>query len=173
MTSTSFGLAIAYFLPGLAAFYSLSYWSSSVQKMFATFLTAESNVGLFLLVLAAALIIGLQIDLLRWLIFERLLYSSLRFKAEDFQNLGTDETKLIAFRAVADEHYRYHQFWGGMFISIPLFFFGWCIDSLSAVNSPTRIGAIVAAILLEVLTGYGAAKGFELYVQRGKQILKG
>ena len=58
VTSTSFGLVIAYLLPGLMALYALSYFSIPVHALFLTFLKAESNVGLFLLVDAVCLLLG-------------------------------------------------------------------------------------------------------------------
>ena len=173
ITSTSFGLLIAFFLPGLAGFYGLAFWSPAVKNLFDTFLTAESNVGLFFLVFGGGVIIGLQVTLLRWLLFERLLCKSVNFDSTDFEPLGKDEKKLAAFRAVADEHYRYHQFWGGMFIVMPIFFIGWLVHSWSTLHCFCRISSIVAFTIVEVVTAYGAVTAFKYYVTRGKQILKG
>lgn len=173
VTSTSFGLLIAFFLPGLAGFYSLVFWSSRVKNLFNTFLTAESNVGLFFLVFAGAVIIGLQITLLRWLLFERCFRKSVRFDPADFAVLGTDENKLAAFRAVVDEHYRYHQFWGGMFLVIPVFFAGWLVESWPSLHSFYKILSILGFVLIEVVTGYGTVAAFKNYITRGKQILRG
>ncbi len=61
VTSTSLGLLIAYLLPGLVALYAFSLWPGPLQSQFQVFLTAESNVGLFLLVILAAIALGLQI----------------------------------------------------------------------------------------------------------------
>jgi hypothetical protein len=173
ITSTSFGLLIAFFLPGLAGFYGLAFWSPTVKNVFDTFLTAESNVGLFFLVFAGAVIIGLQVTLLRWFLFERLLCKSVHFDPSDFDPLGKDEKKLAAFRSVADEHYRYHQFWGGMFVVIPILFFGWLIQSWSTLHCFSKISSIVGFALVEIVTSYGAVIAFHNYVTRGKQILKG
>lgn len=71
LTDTAFGLIIAFFLPGLAGLYALGLWCPSVAVVFETFLTTESNVGLFLLVSGAAVAVGLQITLFRWVVFER------------------------------------------------------------------------------------------------------
>jgi hypothetical protein len=173
VTSTSFGLLIAFLLPGLVGFYSLTYWSTGVTNVFNTFLTASSNVGLFFLVISGGLVIGLQVTLIRWLVYERLLCKSVQLKPSDFVKLGADESKLNAFRAAADEQYRYHQFWGGMSIVLPILFVGWFSDSLCALSWLGRSLAIAAFLLIELLTIYGAKVGFELYVTRAKQILKG
>ena len=58
VTITSFGLIIAYLLPGFAGLYGLSFWSVHVSLIFSTFSTSASNIGLFLVVILASLIIG-------------------------------------------------------------------------------------------------------------------
>jgi hypothetical protein len=121
VTSTSFGLLIAYLLPGLVALYAFSLWLNSIQSQFKVFLTAESNVGLFLLVVLAAITLGLQVTAPRWVLFELILFKLLFWliskkqyrkhvlSSEDFLILGV-RSKLEAFRAATDEYYRYHQF---------------------------------------------------------------
>jgi hypothetical protein len=173
VTSTSFGLLIAFFLPGLVGFYSLGFWFLSIRMTFNTFLTAESNVGLFLLVSAGCIVSGLQVSLIRWIIFEKLLCRSIRFDESDFEGLGKDEAKLSAFRACADEHYRYNQFWGGMFVVLPVLFIGWFQEGANTFGCLQEFLMIFAFVAMELLTGYGAKVGFEYYVKRGKQILKG
>src|SRR5688572_28867809 len=61
-TSTSFGLLIAYLLPGIIVLYGVSLWSPRVHAIFQTFLGANSNAGLFLLLLLASLIAGLLVS---------------------------------------------------------------------------------------------------------------
>lgn len=173
VTSTSFGLLIAFFLPGLTGFYGLVFWLPAVERLFGTFLKAESNVGLFFLVFAGAVVIGLQVTLLRWIVFELILCRSIRLDPADFKKLGTDDKKLVAFRAIADESYRYHQFWGGMCIVMPILFIGWIIQYWPILNWVYIILSIIAFVLLEVATGYGAERAFKNYVERGKAILGG
>jgi hypothetical protein len=173
VTSTSFGLVIAFFLPGLAAFYSLCYWSSPIDQLFKTFLTTESNVGLFLLVVAAAVIIGLQITLVRWLLFEIWLCRSKKLEPSFFKKLSTDEKYLIAFRAVVDEHYRYHQFWGGICIVIPVLVVGWLRESWNTLTLWQIVLTIIVFISGELLTGWAAASAYQLYSTRAKEILHG
>ena len=91
----------------------------------------------------------------------------------DFEEIGTDDSRLSAFRAVVDEHYRYHQFWGGMFFVIPIFFVGWFTVSFTAWNWLRFLSWIFLFTALEFLTGYGAAVGLQNYVNRGQQILRG
>ena len=71
VTSTSFGLVIAYLLPGFAAFFAVSFWSPPISDLFSKFLEAESNIGRFLLVIVCSLIAGLEVTIFRWIFFEK------------------------------------------------------------------------------------------------------
>jgi hypothetical protein len=100
LTTTSFGLVIAYLIPGFVGLYLMQSWNVGVRKAFDAFLTAESNVGLFLLVLVASLGVGLLINSVRWFLFER--WRSDRLRPHDFAQLGATETRLAAFRVGLD-----------------------------------------------------------------------
>lgn len=172
ITSTSFGLVIAYLLPGITGLYSLKFWHPMVREVFGKFLNAESNVGLFLIVMLASLILGLHITLFRWLIFECLMCRSYRLNPSDFVELGT-EPKLTAFRAAVDEHYRYHQFWGGMCIVLPLGFAGWIKDFWGTLSTPSFFWIFAIFMAVELTTGIGAFAAYTRYVERARRIIKG
>jgi hypothetical protein len=124
LTVTSFGLVIAYLLPGLIGLYGLSFWSKAFDRMFSTFLTSESNLGLFLIVVLASLAVGLFANGVRWLLFEMLFCTKYRTQGALHQALS-GERKLSAYRLVIDETYRYHQWWGGAGVVIPVGYLGW------------------------------------------------
>lgn len=173
VTSTSFGLVIAFFLPGLAAFYSLRYWSCDINQLFKAFLTAESNLILFLLVAAGALIIGLQIAALRWLLFEEWLCLPQKLELSSFEKLGAEAKLLMAFRAVVDEHYRYHQFWGGTFIVIPILAIGLIKELWSTPKSSYIFLVVFVSVFSEWVTYKAAVMAYERYCTRAKTILEG
>ena len=169
ITSTSFGLVIAFLLPGLTGLYALSFWFGPVEDWFYVILAAKGDVALFLFVLLASLIVGLLVSVLRWLIFERCICAGKRIDVSLFSALEDDQ-KLAAFRAVADEHYRYHQFWGGMAIVLPLLFAGWCAESWPFES---WAASVIAFIVAEALAVVGAIFALVFYVTRGANILKG
>jgi len=171
VTSTSFGLVIAYLLPGLAGLYSLSFWFPQIAELFAKFGTSESNVGLFLIVILVSITISLQVSFVRYFIFEGIVCASIRLKPEDFRNFG-DKDKNIAFRVLIDEQYRYHQFWGGMFVVQPALFCGWITTSSSITGTGTTVAWIVAAAV-EIATFFSAKIALERYVRRARIILDG
>ncbi len=46
VTSESFGLLIAYLLPGLMGLFGIAMWSATLRRLLATFLTEQSNFNL-------------------------------------------------------------------------------------------------------------------------------
>jgi len=69
-TSTSFGLLIAFLLPGLAGLYAVTFWSADASALFENFLKVHSDVGYFLFMVLAALTVGLFVAMLRSFLFE-------------------------------------------------------------------------------------------------------
>jgi hypothetical protein len=167
VTSTSFGLVIAFLLPGLAALYALTFWSPRADKVLQQFLTSKSDLGLFFLVLLTALACGLQVTVIRWFVFEKILCSKHRIQAKSFASLKSEET-LLAFRAAVDEHYRYHQFWGGFAIVIP-FAIGGLLYSFSGTFESWMW--IIVALGVEIQTTIAACDAFQKYTVRAQSIL--
>lgn len=177
ITSTSFGLVIAFLLPGLTGLGGLAFWSTDIGNILKTFLTTESNIGLFFLVMLVGLAFGLEVTLLRWLLFEKWVCSENSLNPEDFKNLA-DEKKLLAFKAVVDEHYRYHQFWGGIFLVNFIIYPG--LINFYWQNQTTPKDQVIFFLLsfatfisIQVLTFLGAKASYNKYVIRGKKILEG
>lgn len=171
VTTTSFGLIIAYLLPGLAGLYSLSFWFPRIAELFAKFGSSESNVGLFLIVILVSVIISLQISFFRYFIFEVIVCAGIKLKPEDFANFG-DKDKNIAFRVLIDGQYRYHEFWGGMLIVQPALFYGWITTSTSNIGL-SGVVLWVAAGVVEIATFFAAKIALERYCSRARTILSG
>jgi len=172
VTSTSFGLLIAFLLPGLVGLYALSFWWTTLRRVFDTFLTVESNVGLSVMVLLAALALGLQVTVLRWVIFECWICKKDRLVPTDFAALG-GESKLSSFRAAVDEHYRYHQFWGGMVLVIPVLWLAIVWEYWGGLTKLEISLCSAALVAVEAITALAAREAFHKYVTRAKYILNG
>jgi hypothetical protein len=171
VTSTSFGLVIAFLLPGLACFYGLSFWSPRLREVLHKFLTADANAGLFFLVLLSALSLGLLLTPFRYYLYEYFQRQDDQLDPSEFHRLGQGE-KLAAFRAAVDEHYRYHQFWGGMSLALPIMYSGWLRDSWAS-SSPTIALSFLLFGVLELATGLAAYDAFKKYITRARSIMKG
>ena len=118
-TTTSFGLIIAYLLPGLLALYTGSSWSHSLRDLLSKVLSGNSDAALALALGAFALIAGLFINSVRWLVFEKILCRSYRVAPSVLAKLK-DDPKLKAFLMVIEETFRYHQFYGTVFVMLPI-----------------------------------------------------
>jgi hypothetical protein len=134
-------------------------------------LTINSNIGLFFFIILLSVVLSLQISLIRSLLFIELICKSTKLTTEDFNNLNK-ENYLVAFRAVVDEHFRYHQFWGGIFIILPFLYLGW------GLNKTTHSGflfwsVLILFILISIITFWGAKQSYLHYVNRSKSILGG
>jgi hypothetical protein len=168
VTTTSFGLVIAYLLPGLAGLFSLSFSFEAVKALFDKFATAESNLGLFLLVVLASVAVGLQVSIFRWFLFEKAPWIKLRLQTKDLANLGIKD-KHTAFRTIIDEQYRYHQFWGGMtIVQVPLFI-GWILQERA--QWWVVVGSAAIACVLEICTFWAATEAYNRYITRATALL--
>ena len=137
--------------------------------MFDAFLTAQSTVGLFFILALSALIVGLQITLVRWLFFEKWFARQPGLKSSEFAALKDDKV-LTAFRAAVDEHYRYHQFWGGLAVVIPLIVITVIKESSCSISTAI---AVVALLAMEILTCIAANEANQRYITRARAILEG
>ena len=169
ITSTSFGLAVAYLLPGLAGFYSLSFWFPIVRGVFERFSGSQIPFGFVMLVILVSLIVGLQLSAFRFFIFEFWLKRKFGPEASVFANLTEDRSNGV--RLAIDEAYRYHQFWGGMAIVQLALPFGYARQS--APTTPCGwVGFLVCLVVLEAITISAAISAFIRYAKRLKAILK-
>jgi len=169
-TATTFGLIIAFLLPGLACLYAFSFWSKRIEELFGTLVGNSATGGLYFLVVLIAIAVGLQMSVVRYIVFECWICRSFKLQPQDFESLSSDG-KLVAFRSIVDDFYRYHQFWGAMaIIQIPLFY-GW-ISTQVSTKVPLCVSYIFAG-LLEAATVFAAIVSYKRYVDRSRATLKG
>ncbi len=171
LTSETFGLVIAYLLPGLLGVVSLSQWSDTVKIVLGTFLTENSNINLLLLVIVGALAAGMLMTALRGFVFERLLPSAKPLKPEEFAQLA-DADKFSAFRAIVDAHYRYHQCWGAMTFALPILYSGWLKNRWDGLKTYQIIIGSLFFIIAELAAIWAASDAYSKYVNRARNILK-
>jgi hypothetical protein len=171
LTSTSFGYVIAFLLPGLLGLYALTYWFSPAGQFISPVLKADANAGPSVIVLLVALAIGLCVSALRFFLFEKLLCRKHKFPAHMFSKLAA-EGRLASFKAVVDEHYRYHQFYGGCAVAVLILYTGWFRYAIDDANLRFVLVSVAFALfeLLLIVTGTDA---FIRYVERGTIIVNG
>ena len=169
--STTIGYVIAYLLPGLATAVGFGMISPQIGRVFQMSIS-QQNLVLGLMGALGALTAGLFVSLFRELIFVELLSRESRLTAEEHAGLSDDEETFRAYRALIDEIYRYHQFWGGMALSLPVLFGAvlWRALQTDAV-SPTLLAA--GFVVLEAAAVWAALTYYRRYVERARLILNG
>lgn len=168
-TSTSFGYIIAFLLPGITVIYAGTFYFSGMRSTMETFERSGSNIGLFLLVTLGGLAIGLILTPIRALIYEEVLCRKSKLGKSGFQKL--DANLLGPFRAVVDEQYRYHQFWGSMSVALPVLFSGLAVRYRDELSWLEWIASVAVALGIEAATVWAARESFSRYIWRAKAIL--
>lgn len=171
LTTTTFGLIIAYLLPGLFGLYTCSFWSPAISAQFEAFSKAESNAGLFFLVVLFALFVGLQLTAFRWVIFELILCRRNGLKSDEFTHLKTKD-QIEAYGVVLDENFRYHQFWGGIAPVVPVFFLGLGRKYGVSLWSFGALPWFVVFLVVEAVTVAAAIEAHTRYVARARASMK-
>jgi len=144
-TTTSFGLVIAYLLPGLVGLLAFGAWSAQVRQMFRLVAAAQGDAALLIVMGGFALVIGLILNVFRWLIFEQIVCTKYRIGPGLFASLR-DEHRLQTFLMVIEETFRYHQFFGSISILTPLLCLSW-LQWLSPA-SPDKLLMVFAIIFM-------------------------
>ena len=171
LTSTSFGYLIGFLLPGIFGLYALSFWFPPVGVLLQPILKADTTLGPSAVFLVIAIGMGLCVSAARFFLFEKLLCKKHHLPPDLFALLNS-EGKLRSFRAVVDEHYRYHQFYGGSAVAALISFFGWWHVHSWSLNRQTAYMSI-GVFLLEILLIASARDSLIQYVKRGCVIIQG
>src|SRR5438445_10216521 len=106
VTSTSFGLLIAFLLPGLVTLFGLLLWVPPLRAEVPKLLPADLNVASVLIDILFALTLGLIISPLRFIIFEKWIADRVKLQTlgpSDFAALSSTEAGMTAFREVVDQ----------------------------------------------------------------------
>ena len=168
--STTFGYVIAYLLPGLTASVSGAFFSSHIAHLFSRVID-DQNLPLGLMGSLAAIAVGLFLSLFRALIFEEWLWRSERLSADDYASLASDDQVYKAYDRVTDEAYRFHQFWGGMALALPMLAVGIAIGG-TGITTGERTMVLFAIAGCEAGAIWGATVCYRRYLVRVQRVLK-
>jgi hypothetical protein len=174
VTVTSFGLVIAYLLPGLSLLYTLGFWFPEIHSLFQAFLTTASNFGLFVIVVLVSLIAGLIVHGIRAVFYEYVFCKKEnRFQHAQFKKF-TSTGRAEAFRSLVDEMFRYHQWWGALSIIWPLFAYGFLSNGNGIVIGTASFWPAIGVVaVLEIVFAYIAQRVLNDYFGRFNKMLEG
>lgn len=117
LTADSFGVVIAYLVPGLVALSVVAELLPTVENWLGV-QGENASVGGFLYGTLAALASGLTLSAIRWLTLDQLHHvTGLPAPNWDFSKL---QQNFAAFEGAVENHFRYYQFYGNMLLAICL-----------------------------------------------------
>jgi uncharacterized membrane protein YvlD (DUF360 family) len=165
ITPTVFGFLIAYLIPGLFGVITLGLYFDPVAHVLLSFSDATSSTGLSVLLFLTTLLVGLQLNIVRWAVFEELLLRKKRLKPDDIAKLRAPD-KAAKFQVFLDQMHRYHQFAGAQSIVIPFFVLGVVCALKIAPCSGMWFLSLSVGLVVWGLTVWSAVIGWNRYVDR-------
>ena len=165
ITPTVFGFLIAYLIPGLFGVITLGLYFDPVAHVMLSFSDATSSTGLSILLFLTTLLVGLQLNIVRWAVFEELFLRKKRLKPEDIAKLRAPD-KAAKFQVFLDQMYRYHQFAGAQAVVTPFFVLGVICSLKIALGTGTWFLSLSAGLVVWGLTVWSAVVGWSRYIDR-------
>ncbi|MEZ6055469.1 MAG: hypothetical protein R3C01_02070 [Planctomycetaceae bacterium] len=162
VTTSNFGLLIAYLLPGLVSLWGLSHVSTTLDRWLGADLDGPT-VGGFLYVTLASIGAGLTVSTMRWLIIDTLHHrTGIQQPDWDFTKLGE---RTAAFDVLIEIHYRYYQFYGNTLIAL------WFAYVTRWSAHQTSWGELVAILALSTLFWFASRDTITKYYRRVAGVL--
>jgi hypothetical protein len=167
LSGKSFGLVIAYVLPGLVALWGVSYFSPTVSSWIASSQLGAPTVAGFLYVTLGSLASGLTVSAVRWALIDTLHHATgIRPPAWDFRKL---DDRLEAFEAVVENHYRHYQFYSNMFIAVAFAYRARLVwEGRSVVE---ELWPTIGFLVLEAILFVGSRDTLRKYYARAERLL--
>ena len=164
VTSTSFGLVIAYLIPGFVTLLGIGMISDTVQS----WLTVESlqapTVGGFLYGTLGSITAGLTVSTVRWATIDTLHHATGIPQSDwDFSRLQANVT---AFAVLVEDLYRFYQFHSNLLIATAFTFVVYLINA-----GPPSVGEILAFALIEAILWTGSRDTLRRYYRQGTMLL--
>lgn len=162
----SFGLVVAYLLPGFTAVWGAAYLDETLSTWLLGADSQSPTVGGFLYVTIASLAAGMAANTARWLLVDTLLRrSGVPRRRWDFSRL---QRHIDAYSTLTEHHYRHYQFFGSMLIALAFAFAArrLSLGLLAPLGWPD-----IGLLLLGPLFAAGAYDTFRKYYSRLDQLL--
>jgi hypothetical protein len=168
VNSQNFGILIAYLLPGLVTLVGIAPYCETVRSWLGTPSTAAPTVGGFLYVTLAAVALGMTVSVIRWLILDWAHHhTGIQPPTWDFAVL---QTNLGGFLALVENHYRYYQFYGNMFVALGIVAIGY---RWQPVLSADKARLLMPTILMLMALFYVASRdALAKYYNRASALLR-
>lgn len=160
-----FGLLIAYVLPGFAALHGLAFCMPEVGQWLGALPDNAPTLSGFLYGTVASVAAGLTVQSVRWLVIDSLHHwTGIRPKHWDFSLF---QEKLAAYDKLTENHYRFHQFYGGSLVALTWLLAARHLAAMSLHSDRVDVGIL----LLVVLFWLGSRDSLAKYYRRVDAVL--
>jgi hypothetical protein len=165
LTSSNFGLLIAFLLPGFVALWGVSFFSETVRTWLTLPITESPTVGGFLYVTLASLAAGLTASTIRWAVIDTLHHAT-GIRAQEW-DYGRLEQHANAYRIVNEHHYLFYLWYSNMIVVL---LFVWAARHTGS-SVPAGIDALDLVIFaLVVIFSLGSRDTYRHYCRRMDQM---
>ncbi|OAI54407.1 hypothetical protein AYO47_02865 [Planctomyces sp. SCGC AG-212-M04] len=115
----SFGLTIAFLLPGFVCMFGVSHFSPTLTAWMSSEPSRDPSIGGFLYVVMGSMAAGLTVSAVRWAIIDQIHHAT-GLSLPDF-NFSRLTEHLLAFQLAVEHNYRYFQFYANMAVALVVF----------------------------------------------------
>lgn len=141
----SFGVLIAFLLPGFIATLGLSLQSPTVATWVQGYGQSQPSVGGMLFATVLSLWNGLIASTVRWLVVDRIhRWTGVRKTSWDYRRL---QANIAAYQLLEENHYRFYQFYGNSLCAVIFTFGAWRFSTQSCIGWP-ELGFVLISLLL-------------------------
>ena len=159
----SFGVVIAYIIPGWVLLMGLSYRFASIEQWVSGTVSSSPTIGGFLYSTLASVGLGVLGSTLRWLVIDSLLHRV--GVAPPKMRFGQLKNRFEAMTLLVDGHYRYYQFHGNLLVALPI------AISMRWLHQGFSLGELVTSLLVMALLFVGARDSLLKYYRRTSELL--
>ena len=155
----SFGLVIAFLVPGMIGLYAASLHVPMLHDWFAAAGHAQTTVGGFLFIIIASSGAGVFLSGVRWYFLEERIKRAAGISTKhETANRRDTETELV-YQNVRQHHYDFYLFYSNTLVALVVLWASWLPSQLLAL----AVWLSWAAVKPIVITVLGAASGWVLY----------
>lgn len=141
----SFGIVIAFLLPGFIATLGLSWQSPIVATWVLGHDQSQPSVGGMLFSTVLSLWNGLIATTVRWLVVDKIhQWTGVRKTTWDYRKL---QANISAYQLLEENHYRFYQFYGNSLCAVVFAYGSWRIANPNGIGWPELGFALVSLLL--------------------------
>ena len=154
----SFGLVIAFLVPGMIGLYAASLHVPIFQSWFEAAAGARTTVGGFLFIVIASSGTGVFLSGVRWYVLEWLIKRGVSTK-HDTSKRGETQTELV-YQNMRQQHYDFYLFYSNTLVALVVLWASWLPSQLPILTAWPFSWATAKPIVVTML---GVAAGWVLY----------